>query len=211
MNRPRSRRTLLASVATTVAVATGGFEHVSNATNTPPLEGGTVPPDWYDCRSVTRPAQTAPGGDEALEPRPYPSPPWTADSGEDGARSDRSPPSLIDSVARYVTEFERAYRRNAFLARYGSAARTFELRRQGKRTAAIGSSGNATAAMVAIRYDLTTGTRQTVTDPRDEWDIRVTYYVDENVMLRARYDGIAEELAFEPDPRTQGSLVACFD
>lgn len=63
---------------------------------------------------------------------------------------------------------------------------------------------------MAILYDVTTRTRQ-VRGGRNEWDIRVSYYVDENVVLRARYDGVAEELTFDPDPRTQGDLVACFD
>lgn len=209
MNRPRSRRTLLASVATSVAVATGGFEYVSNAANTPPLDSGTVPADWYDCDSITRPEPDAPADDDALEPRPYPEPPTATDAG--GSRSDRSPPSLVDEAVEYTTEFERAYRQNAFLARYRSATRTFELRRKDSRTAAIGSSTNAEAVMVAILYDLTTGTQQSATGPRDEWDIRVTYYVDANVALRARYGGVADTLALEPDPRTRGELVACFD
>lgn len=209
MNRPRSRRALLASVVTTAAVATGGFEHVSNAANRPPLESGTVPADWYDCQSVTRPEPDTPTDDGALEPQPYPSLSSGSGSDEAGDSSDRSPPSLVDSAAEYVTEFERAYRRNVFIAQFGNATRTFDLRRRAHRTAAIGSPTNADAVMVVIRYDLTLATEQSAADPRDEWDIRVTYYVDQNIVLRARYDGVAEDLSLEPDPRRQGDLVAC--
>lgn len=210
MSRLRSRRGLLASVVTTAAVSTGGFEHVSNATNRPPLESGTISADQYDCRSVTRPEPDMPTDDDALAPLPYPSPPLATDSAEDAPSEHASPPSLVDSAAEYATEFERAYRRNEFIARFGNETRTFYLRRTKHRTAAIGSSTNADAVMVAIHYNLTTGTQQSATDPRDEWDIRVTYYIDENVVLRARYDGVAEELTLEPDPRWQGELVACF-
>jgi|GEM_PF-656381 len=211
MNRPRSRRALLASVVTTAAVATGGFEHVSNATNRPPLESGTVPADWYDCQSVTRPEPDTPTDDGALTPRPYPSLPWGSVSEEASDSSDRSPPLLVDGAAEYVTEFERAYRRNAFITQFGNMTRTFDLRRSGHRTAAIGSSTNADAVMVALRYDLTLGTHLSAADPRDEWDIRVTYYIDQNIVLRARYDGVAENLSLEPDPRRQGELVACLN
>ncbi|MFC6768990.1 hypothetical protein [Natrinema soli] len=210
MNRPRSRRALLASVVTTAAVATGGFEHVSNTANRPPLESGSVPADWYDCRSVTRPEPRLSTDDNALEFRTYPSLPSGSGSKEAGDSSDRSPPpSLVDSAAEYVTEFERAYRQNAFIVQFGNETRTFDLRRSDHRTAAIGSSTNADAVMVAIRYDLTLGTQQSAVDPRDEWDVRVTYYIDENFVLRARYDGVAEDLSLEPDPRRQGELVAC--
>jgi len=126
--------------------------------------------------------------------------------------SDRSPPLLVDGAAEYVTEFERAYRRNAFITQFGNMTRTFDLRRSGHRTAAIGSSTNADAVMVALRYDLTLGTHLSAADPRDEWDIRVTYYIDQNIVLRARYDGVAENLSLEPDPRRQaGELVACLN
>ncbi|WP_226039989.1 hypothetical protein [Natrinema sp. DC36] len=210
MNRPRSRRALLASVVTTAAVATGGFEHVSNAANRPPLESGTVPADWYDCQSVTRHEPITPIDDGALEPRPYPPlPSGSVSEAADNSSAQSPPPSLVDSAAEYVTEFERAYRRNAFIARFGNMTRTFDLRRRAHRTAAIGSSTNADAVMVALRYDLTLGTQQSAADPRDEWDIRVTYYVDQNIVLRARYNGVAKDLSFEPDPRRQGELVAC--
>ncbi|QLK24694.1 hypothetical protein HYG81_11240 [Natrinema zhouii] len=208
MSRPRSRRALLASAVTTAAVSTGGFEHVSNATNRPAFESGTIPADYYDCHSVTRPDPDVLTDDDALVTLPYPTPPsWTE---KDDSSDHASSPVLVDSAAAYATEFERAYRRNEFIARFGNETRTLSLRRTEHRTAAVGSATNADAVMVAIRYNLATGTRHSAADPRDEWDIRVTYYIDENVVLRARYDGVAEELALEPDPRWEGDLVACF-
>jgi len=207
MNRPRSRRALLASVAA-VAVVTGGFKHISNATDTPPLESETVSPDWYECSSVTRPDPPAPTDDETLAPKQYPTPPSAIGPATTRNRSNDSP-SLGDESITYVTEFERAYRQNEFLARYGATTRTFELRRTGYRTRVLGSSSNP-AIMVAIRYNLRLGTQQSATDPRDQWGVHTVYYVDEHIVLRAQYNGVADELSFEPDPRTHGELVACF-
>lgn len=210
MSRPPSRRALLASVVTTVAVSTGGFQHVSNAVDRPAFESGTIPADYYDCHSVTRPEPDVPTNGDALAPLPYPSPPSATDSTEKDDSSDHASSSvLVDNAAAYATEFERAYRRNQFIAQFRNVTRTFDLRRTKHRTAAIGSSTNADAVMVAICYNLATGTRRSAADPRDEWDIRVTYYIDENFVLRARYDGVADELALEPDPRWEGDLVAC--
>ncbi len=194
MNRPRSRRGLLVSVATTLAVTTGGFEHTAGGSTGPPLDSGTVPADWFACDDVSRPDPDPPDG-STLEPRPYPS----------------SQPSLDADVVEYVTAFERAYRHNAFLDRYGTAARSVDLRRTDGRASAVGAPSNPDAVVAAIRYDLTTETGRSGVEPRDRWDVRVVYYVDENVVLRARYHGVAEELRFEPDPRRQGKLVACFD
>lgn len=193
MNRPCSRRGLLATVVTTVAVTTGGFEYTSSDSTPPPLESGIVPADRYDCQEVSRP-EPEQAETNALQPRTYPSP----------------PSSLVPGAVQYVTAFERAYRQNAFLVQYGSAARTIDLRRKDSRTAAIGSIANPDAVMVTIIYDLTTETGQSA-EPRDRWEIRVVYYVDENVVLRSQYHGIAEELRSEPDPRTHGELVACFE
>lgn len=194
MNRLRPRRGFLASVVTTVAVTTGGFEYASGGPTGPPLDSGTVPADWFECDDVSRPDPDLPDG-APLEPRTYPS----------------SPSSLTDDMVAYVTAFERAYRHNAFLGQYGAAARTVDLRRTDGRAAPVGAPSDPDAVMVAIRYNLTTGTGRSRADPRDRWDIRVVYYVDENVVLRAQYHGVAEELRFEPDPRQQGELVACFD
>lgn len=208
MVRPPSRRALLASVSTIAAIATGGFESPATGGTIPRLESGIVPADRYRCSDVTRPNPDTVPDDAALEPRAYPSLPVGADG--DRPPSDRGS-SLVARVTRSVVEFERAYRRNAFLERYGAAARTVTLRLTDHRAAPVESAADANAVLVALLYDLTTATRYSTAGPRDEWDIRVTYYVDENGAFRAQYDGIAETLAFEPDPRTQGTLVACVD
>jgi hypothetical protein len=187
MKRPRSRRSLLASIsAAAAAVTTGGLAGPATDRS---LASGVVPADRYDRRDAVRPD---PPDDAALEPGSYP--------------SNRTPPlSVTTGVIRYVTDFERAYRRNAFLVRYGPAARSFELRRTGRRAAAVDPAASVDAVLVAIVYDLTARTRY---GAEDEWGTRVTYYVDANVVLRARYDGVAADPAFEPDPRTNGAPVA---
>lgn len=210
MNRPRSRRTLLASIATTAAVGTGGFEYDSSGVAGTNLEDGIVPADHYECSDVDRPEPDPTTDEDALEPRAYPSPPWETSAGE---ASDSAPEasSLVYGASRYVTAFERAYRRNAFLDRYQSATRTFDLQRAAYRTVPIESETNREAVLVALRYNVTMGTQPNAVTPRDEWDIRVTYYLDERLLLRARYNGVTKGLAVDPDPRTHGTLVACFD
>ncbi|MGQ3412702.1 hypothetical protein ACT4ML_10640 [Natrinema sp. LN54] len=211
MNRPRSRRTLLASIATTAAVGTGGFEYDSSGATGTNLEDGIVPADRYECSDVDRPDPEPPADEDALEPQEYPSPPWETSTDADGDPSDDTPSSIVYGASRYVTAFERAYRRNAFLDRYQSAARTVDLHRTAYRTAPIDSDATGDAVLVAIQYNMAMATRPADVAPRDEWGVRVTYYIDERVVLRARYNGVAEGLAFDPDPRTRGELVACFD
>ncbi|WP_226482346.1 hypothetical protein [Natrinema amylolyticum] len=210
MNRPRSRRTFLASIATTAAVATGGFEHDSSRAAGQSLESETVPADRYDCSDVDRPEPEQSDDEAALEPLEYPTLPSAANAGEDRSSADGSRSPAVYGVTKYVTEFERAYRRNAFLVQYESMARVFDLHRTAYRTAPIDSTADRDAVLVAIRYNVTRGTRQSTTNHRTEWDVRVVYYLDEQFLLRAQYDGVAETVTFDPDPRTQGTLVACF-
>ncbi|ELY79338.1 hypothetical protein C487_06503 [Natrinema pallidum DSM 3751] len=209
--RQPSRRTVLASIATTAAVATGGFESDPSGVTAPSLESGIVPADRHDCSDVERPEPDRTDSADTLESLPYPAPPSKANAGGDRSPAAGSRSSAVYGVSRYVTEFERAYRRNAFLARYGSLARTVTLHRTAYRTAPIDPAGTGDAVLVAIRYNLTKGTRQSFADQRTEWDVRVVYYFDERILLRARYNGVAEELSFDPDPRTHGTLVACVD
>lgn len=221
MNRPRSRRALLASFATSIAAVTGGFQRASSVGNALPLESGIVPDDRYQCGEVMRPTPVVPLATDGLELRPYPDPPSDLLSGEEGGRPrrssatlrpgrpGRSSATLRDGAVAYATEFERSYRQNAFLARYGSVTRVFELRRSTWQASRIDSSTGESAVLVSIIYNLTTRTRHS--SPNDEWGTRVTYYFDDRIALRARYDGIADQPTFSPDPRQEGDLVECFN
>lgn len=219
MSRPRSRRALLASVATTAAATTGGFEYPAGGTSRSSLRFEIVPADRYECDAVDRPEPEPTADDDALDPRAYPAPPsatgtdenrtpsaWSSSAPSPSPGASSSSPT---TVSQYVVDFERAYRQNAFLVRFGSMAGTVDLRLTDRRLSTVTTGDERTAVLVALCYDLTTGTRQSA--PTTEWDIRVTYYVDERIVLRAQYDGLAQEPAFDPDPRTQGELVACFE
>ncbi|WP_254521954.1 hypothetical protein [Natrinema caseinilyticum] len=208
MNRPRSRRALLASFATSTAAATGGFQRASSDGNALSLESGLVPDGWYRCSEITRPTPVVPLDTDGLELRPYPEPPSELVSVVDG-RPGRSSSTLRDGAVAYATEFERSYRQNAFLDRYGSVTRFFELRRSTWQATRIDSATGESAVLVSIVYNLTTRTRHSPAN--DEWDTRVTYYFDDRIALRARYDGIAEQPTFSPDPRREGDLVECFN
>ena len=193
MRPPHFRRSVLvAAIPFTVALA-GCFEGESTS-HDEPTGSGIVPSDSYDCADTDRPDPETLSHTDDVEPAPYPAPPSPVSDGAD----------------QYVLEFERAYRRNMFLETYGAEADRFEFRFQERQIDGIESDTEMEAVLASIVYDLTTSTRQT--DASTERDTRVTYYVDENVVLRARYrGGLADEPSFDPDPRDAGEPVACFE
>lgn len=191
MRRPRSRRALLASVAS-LSLGIAGCSEGNLAGSDEPLDSGVVSADEFDCTDVERPEPEAPDREGALEPAPYP-----------------DPPDSLEAADEYVREFEEAYRRNAFIEDYGSEAAGFDFEFDTRQTDEVESDAEREAVLVSVVYHLTTETRQTA--PTSEQYIRVTYYVDENIALRARYSGIAEGPAFDPDPRDAGEPVACFE
>lgn len=192
MRTPRSRRALLISAVPIAMSIAGCFETGETKTAKEPNSGVGLS-DEYDCTDVERPEPAAPARDDALEPATYPDP----------------PDPLLDEVEQYALEFERAYRRNDVLESYGSESGTFEFEFRSRRMTTVESESANDAALVAIVYNVTVGTRQTTHPP--ERDTRVTYYVDESIALRARYTGLANDPEFDPDPREVGDPVACFD
>ncbi|QFU81977.1 hypothetical protein [Natronorubrum aibiense] len=191
MRTPRSRRALLATAVSFSVAFAGCFD--DQFTDDDPDEPRVVSTDEYDCVNSERPDPLPPEQENAIEPGSYPS----------------RPTSLLETGDQYVLEFERTYRRNAFVEEYGSETRTFEFELQTQQMDALESDDRREAILVSIVYNLTTATRQLPTST--ERDTRVTYYVDENVVLRARYNGLADEPSFDPDPRDAGTPVACFE
>lgn len=191
MRKPRSRRALLTSMVGLSLGAAGCFEGDLTESDESP-DSGVVPADRFDCDDVDRPEPTPPARDDALEPALYPTP----------------PNPLLESVDDYVREFEAAYRQNAFLAEYGSETDGFDFDLEERETKSVDTESDRDAKLVSLVYDLTTKTRG---NPEEsERSIRVTYYVDEGIVLRARYSGFADGPSFDPDPRSEGDPVACF-
>ena len=191
MNISRSRRALLTSMAGVSLGLAGCFEGDFTGSDES-LDSGVVPAETFDCDDVDRPNPTPPARDGALEPATYPTP----------------PNPLLEAADEYVREFEAAYRRNAFIEDYGSETDGFDFEFEARRTNEVDSESDHDAVLVSIVYNLSTETRGN--DDTPERYTRVTYYVDENIVLRARYDGIADGPSFEPDPRSAGDPVACF-
>lgn len=190
MPRPRSRRALLTSMLPLTMVFTGCFNGRTTSTDKV-THPDVIPADEYDCADVDRPDPEALRYADGLEPTPYPSP----------------PDSPTDDVEQYVFEFEEAYRRNALIAQFGSDTQAFDFRLEAWEVDEIDAESELDAVLMAVVYDaIRTTSRQ---DDRREYHTRVTYYLDENVVLRARYDGAATGPAFDPDPRRSGDLVAC--
>lgn len=192
MRRLRSRRTLLTSLVG-LSLGTAGCFGGTLTESDDSLDSGVVPADAFDCDEVDRPDPPTPDRDGALDPVSYPD----------------LPAELLESALEYVREFEAAFRRNTFIEEYGSETAEFDIEFETWDTERVGSESDRAAVLVAVVYNLTTKTRLNDEDP--ERYTRVTYYVDENVALRARYDGIAQDASIEPDPRSAGELVACFE
>ncbi|WP_049924310.1 hypothetical protein [Halopiger djelfimassiliensis] len=192
MRVSRSRRALLTSVASFAGLTAGCFESRLTGSDETPAPSGPVDPSTYDCTDVSRPVPGDPSDDDAPDPLEYPS----------------RPDSLSADASQYVTEFERAYRRNELLERYGNQARSFEFSLTARQATDVETDRDRDAVLVAVVYDVTTGTAHA---ERDEWDVRTTYYADNHVLLRAVYDGIADGPAFKPDPRREGTPVDCFE
>lgn len=191
MRKPRSRRALLTSMVGLSLGAAGCFEGDFTESDDP-LDSGVVPADTFDCDDVDRPEPTPPARDDALEPALYPPP----------------PNPLLESVGEYVREFEAAYQQNDFLAEYGSETDGFDFDLGERETKPVDAESDRDAKLVSLVYDLTTETRG---NPEEsERSVRVTYYVDEHIVLRARYSGFADGPSFDPDPRSEGDPVACF-
>lgn len=196
MRTPRSRRALLSAAVPFTTALAGCFE--SRLTSTDDPESEFISEDEYDCADIDRPEPDDPSHSHALEAAQYPSP--------------SDPLTDADEFAR---AFEEAYRRNSFLDVYGSATRVFDFEFGASQLERIESEleseSGMEAVLVSIIYDLSTETQQGT--PTTEYDSRVTYYIDENVALRARYQrGIANEPdPYNPDPRDTGTAVMCFD
>ncbi|MXV62872.1 hypothetical protein GS429_12505 [Natronorubrum sp. JWXQ-INN-674] len=209
MSNPRSRRTLLTAALPFTMAISGCFDAQFTGADTP-SEPNAVSGEHYDCDDVDRPEPDMPTRDRGLERASYP---------------DR-PDAVVETGDEYALEFERAYRQNALLERYGSETRAFDFQLEASRIDVVeselsaadseaeeestrDSESEANAVLVSMLYDLTTETQQL---PKStERDTRVTYYLDETVVLRARYHGLADEPSFDPDPRTAGDPVACFE
>ena len=196
MRTPRSRRALLSAVLPFTMAFAGCFEGQFTSADNP--ESEFVSEDEYDCADIDRPGPDEQVHTHGLESMPYPSP---------------SDP-LADAAA-FAREFEEAYRHNSFLEEYGSATRAIDFSIGSSELERIESNleseSELEAVLVSIVYDLSTETQRGRST--NERGSRVSYYVDEHVALRSRYQhGIASEPdPFDPDPRDAGTAVVCFD
>lgn len=168
----------------------GCFDGNPASSDAPP-DSGVVSADAFDCDDVERPDPSTPDRDGALEPATYPDPPAPS----------------AETVDEFVREFEAAYRRNAFIETYAEEAVGFDFEFDSQRTNEVESESGRDAVLVSIVYHLTTETRPS--NSSSEQYTRVTYYIDENIVLRAAYEGVADSPSFDPDPRTEGEPVAC--
>lgn len=188
------RRDVLVLVG--AALATGCLD-VSDPAATddgmdPTGEGATTPTGH--CEEADRPEPDPPGedADEAVEPAAYPDP----------------PDSLADADVRaYVKEFERAYRRNELVERWGKRLVGFGMGSTGVSTEAVDDGVEA-----LVEYVYWEEVEEKHGDGIVHGDspiLRVAYYVDGTGAWRAEDEAPADTETV-PDPRAEGDRVACF-
>ncbi|WP_255169221.1 hypothetical protein [Natrononativus amylolyticus] len=214
MSRPPSRRALLVTLASVgVAGCVSSIESdddPSRANATPETEYAT-PPEFdtasepplessveftYDCPVTPPEPPSAPADDEAIPPLEYPEPPASL-SHED--------------VLEYVTRYEEAHRRNAFVDYHREDAAGFGFEPTAAQVGAVGNGEER--VVVSLVYDIASAIHHDdgSQSAGDEWETRVTYSVDDRVVLRAESDRASPDPEFEPDPRFEGEALECFE
>ena len=230
MRPSQTRRTLLATLGSALSVALAGC-----LTGTPGDDGQTD--DARAAESTTAPTTTPrgrPDVDCASAFRPPETTIGDAETPSDASLYPERPESLSDesAVETFLTEYERAYRRNALAEQYGDGL------------TAVGVPLGATrwfdsregAAVVRVRYEYYYGYtssqedgddsgQETATVAQDDSGQETatvaqadsattyaTYYLDDRVLVRAERSGILDdESVLRPDPWVVGRAVECWE
>jgi hypothetical protein len=213
MSPPQTRRAVLSALGTALPVALAGClgdtrpddpatddgSPDESPTDDPP--GTTTPrgrPE-VNCATAARPPETAIGD---------------AETPSDASRYPERPDSLADesAVETYLTEYERAYRRNALAEAYGDELTTAGV--------PLGSTrffdAEAGSAVVRVRYqyyyEYADDPDTTAVIHADSATTYATYYLDDRVLVRAETTGrLGDESVLLPDPWESGAAVQCWD
>jgi hypothetical protein len=211
MRPPQTRRALLATLGAALPVALAGCladtpGDVGSPTDASQTDERTTDstlrgrPD-VACTSASRPPETAIGD---------------AETPSDASRYPARPDSLSDesAVETYLTQYERAYRRNALAEQHGDELTTAGV--------PLGSTrwfdSQEGAAVVRVRYTYyynyadSSDPETTATVHADSPTTYATYYLDDRVLVRAgEYGMLDDESALRPDPWDSGRVVECWE
>lgn len=162
------------------------------ATGTP---NPTAEPSAYDCDTANRPPSPGPDADPPGDAERYTYP-------------DRPDSPSNEAVRSYVERYERAYRLNELRSRWGANLDHAGVFVEGTDTY------DAPDGAVIARVEYAYGAGIEGNDGPIEVDsptIYASYYVDDDVVLRAVEEGHQEdESRLIPDPIEQGQPVECF-
>lgn len=183
------RRRVLALVATAPLLA--GCNSAST-TGEDSLLGERERPSPSDLQTATRPPATEPPDpmEDTVSPLSYP---------------DRPTSYTTESVAAFVEEYERAYRRNGLLADHGRSLIAQMSAFHWTHTLAADDDAGVGRAQYAYSESVEQADGVVVGDSPI---LAVTYYVDDSVVVRAQDTGERENRdVLEPDPWETGVVL----
>lgn len=186
------RRTLLALGGSTLSLSVAGCLDVlgsgSSGTQAEPLPDA---PD-VDCSEASRPQPGPQDGEDLVQPVDYPG---------------RPPEQLDDgSAIEYVQQFEEAYRTNEQIAEMDRLQRVSVSVAE---TQTFDAPEGAAVVRLHTHYSGTSGRSAYI--QYDNWDVMVTYYVDQALVVRTEtHRSNIDTAELDPDPWESGEPVACF-
>lgn len=169
-------------------------------------DGARTTPPEYDCATADRPEPDELDADSsdtestdedagAVEPTAYPTRPASLSDDEE--------------AAEYVQAYERAYRRNALVERWGDDLTEQSTWIEGVRT--YDAPEGAAVVRVQYTYSETVEESDGTEIIGDSPTVYASYYVDDSVVIRAVDTGLRDdERALDPDPWETGEPLECF-
>ncbi|MFC5367101.1 hypothetical protein [Salinirubrum litoreum] len=220
MRPPHTRRSVLSAVGAALPVALAGC--LAGTPGDDPATGDDSPADDgspEESQTDEQPTGSTPRGrpevDCATASRPPVSPIGDAETPTDASRYPERPDSVADesAVETYLTEYERAYRRNSLAEGYGEELTTAGV--------PLGSTrvfdSREGSAVVRVRYQYyyeysDDDPDTTAVIHADSATTYATYYLDDRVLVRAEETGrLADESVLRPDPWSSGTVVECWE
>jgi hypothetical protein len=175
------RRTFLTVTGTSIAAGLGGCQRTI---------GDEADRPQYDCTETSRPY---PGGNSSHEPQPYP----------------EGPPEP-DDIELFVRRYESGFRVNRLIETQGDDLVGFGI--DGYETDRFDAPDEA--AIIRVKYYYYYEVKENPDEPPVHIDSSTTYasyYIDEDVVLRAAAEGPRDdEAALDPDPMEAGDPLECF-
>lgn len=213
MRPPQTRRAVLSAVGTALPVALAGC--LAGTPADPATDDDATSDDDSPEESTT--AESTPRGRPAVDcataDRPAAAPIGDAETPTDASRYPERPDSLSDesAVETYLTEYERAYRRNALAEQFGDELTTAGVPLGATRHFDSRDGSAVVRVRYQFYYEYADDPNTTATIHADSATTYATYYLDDRVLVRAASSGrLDDESVLRPDPWEHGEVVECW-